>query len=78
MRRLLCALAEQQARGGEPLDVHALFAAGWPGQAIGVEAATHRVYVTLANLRKLGLDEVLLTLEEGYAPGPSLKVRWVP
>ena len=78
MRRLLCALAERHIEGGEPLDVHALFAAGWPGQAIGVEAATHRVYVTLANLRKLGLDEVLLTLEEGYALDPNLKVSWIP
>lgn len=49
------------------LDVHALFDRGWPGQHIAHEQAVERVYWAVRTLRSLGLDGVLLTLDEGYA-----------
>ena len=49
------------------LDVYELFDRGWPGQQIAHEQAVERVYWAVRTLRSLGLDGVLLTLDEGYA-----------
>lgn len=49
------------------LDVHELFERGWPGQQIAHEQAVERVYWAIRTWRSLGLESVLLTLDEGYA-----------
>jgi predicted ATPase len=66
LRRIVSALAEAHARG-DALDVPALFGAGWPGQRIRAESASMRVRVAIAMLRKMGLREVIVTSEAGYA-----------
>lgn len=58
--------AHQEAQPSA-LDVHALFERGWPGQQIAHEQAVERVYWAIRTLRSLGLESVLLTLDEGYA-----------
>ena len=47
-----------------------LIARIWPGERIVPRAALNRLRVTVASLRKLGLDEVLLTRRGGYLLDP--------
>lgn len=77
-RRLLAALiaAHLEAKG-RVLTVAELSAATWPDEQILPTAAKNRVRVAIAQLRSLGLREVLETVGEGYRldPGrPSLVV----
>jgi hypothetical protein len=55
LRRLLGALAADAQRGGPGLQVEALFAAGWPGEALAKEHAANRVRVALTKLRQAGV-----------------------
>jgi hypothetical protein len=60
-------------KGGEPLvRGDALLAAGWPGERILPDAATNRLYVAIATLRKLGLRDVLVRFDEGYRLDPGV------
>lgn len=72
--RLILAHLVTKHREGEALDVHEAFEIGWPGELADVEAAAERVYWAIGSLRKLGLDEVLLTSDSGYHLDPSLEV----
>ena len=54
-RRLLRALAEDAQSGGKGLSVEALFAAGWPGEALPRAASANRVRVALTKLRQAGV-----------------------
>jgi len=66
-RRLLLALArERQAHPGAVVGREALIDAGWPGEQIFPDAALARLYTTIRTLRRLGLDELLITREGGY------------
>ncbi len=65
-------LAERLDVPGEPLDLDALLAAGWPGERVLPEAASNRVYVAIATLRKLGLRSVLLSRELGCLLDPDV------
>lgn len=49
-----------------PLDVDAVFAAGWPDERIGRRSVKNRVHVALSTLRKMGLSAVIESREEGY------------
>jgi predicted ATPase len=67
LRRVLVALCKGRlAQPGRPLSVRDLVAAGWPGERILAEAASMRVYATVARLRKLGLLEYLVSRGDGY------------
>lgn len=73
LRRVLDALARQRLeRPGAPLDTDAVFERGWPGEDIGVEAARNRVRVAVATLRRLGLGDVLQTVQGGYRLDPDI------
>jgi len=54
------------ARGGRPLDVDSLLAAGWPGERVLPLAAQTRVHTAIYTLRRLGLDGVLVRRDDGY------------
>jgi hypothetical protein len=77
LQRLLARLAEErQERPGQPLPVDALILAGWPGERMLARAGATRVYTAIASLRRLGLRDVLLSVEHGYllAPGVPLEL----
>jgi len=63
MKRVLAALVANQ---GTPVDVYALFEAGWPGESLLPDRAAHRVHVTVSELRKKGLRDFLVRQSEGY------------
>lgn len=72
LRRLLAALARAQIEHpAAVLSVDDLLSAGWPGQRVQPEAAATRVRVAIATLRKLGLQELLLTRDGGYLLDPD-------
>lgn len=75
LRRLLACLVDAARAGPTPVEVGALFEAGWPGQRIRPTSAAHRVYVAVAELRKLGLGPWLETVEGGYRLDPALTIR---
>lgn len=62
-------------RAGAGTDVYDLFDIGWPGEVVAPETAGERVYWAVRTLRKLGLEEVLVTTDEGYLLGPRVDVR---
>ena len=78
LQRLLARLAhERQQRPGHPLTVDTLILAGWPGERMLPRAGATRVYTAIASLRRLGLRDVLLSVEHGYllAPGVPLELE---
>jgi DNA-binding SARP family transcriptional activator len=77
-RRLLVALAAARLDDpGRALGRDALLAAGWPGEKIHHDAADKRLRTAIWTLRKLGLDRVVLTRDEGYLIDPFLAVEWI-
>ena len=77
LRRLLLELVEQR-RGspGTGITADRLVEAAWPGEHILPDAATNRLYVALARLRKMGLRDVIQSRPEGYAIDPAVDVVW--
>jgi predicted ATPase len=51
---------------GRAVDVTGLMELGWPGQTISTEAGTARVYTAVRTLRRLGLEGLLVTRDDGY------------
>ena len=75
LRRLLLALGEMKRKDpGSVLSVTAAFEAGWPGERMRAESASARVYMAIRRLRALGLEEVLLTTEDGYALSSLVRI----
>jgi tetratricopeptide (TPR) repeat protein len=73
MRRLLDALVgAHRDTPGRTLDLDALFEAGWPGQQAAGTSGHARVYVAVSTLRKLGLADVLQTVDDGYRLDPEV------
>ena len=72
LRGILHALAERHRH--EPLSLDELLEAGWPGEIMTPESGSQRVYVTIKRLRDLGLDQVLLTVGDGYMLDPAIDV----
>jgi hypothetical protein len=54
--------------------VEDLLAAGWPGERVRYDAGANRVYVALAELRKLGLRDWLMNDGAGYRLATSRPV----
>lgn len=78
VRRILLALVERrQQPGAGELAVEALREAGWPGERVDFHAASNRVHVALADLRKRGLKSWLKRGETGYALDAQLPIEFV-
>jgi predicted ATPase len=73
LRRILSALADKHSRG-EGLTHTEVREAGWPGERMGAESASARVYMAIRRLRGLGLDEAIVTTADGYALGSLVRV----
>jgi hypothetical protein len=67
-RRLLEALIRAEH------DSEALFAAGWPGQRAARASAQNRVRVTLARLRRLGLESAIERGDRGWRIAKDIEV----
>jgi hypothetical protein len=75
LRRILLALFDARCREpGVALDLRALMALGWPGEAMLASAALNRVKVAITTLRKLGLGVALLRAREGWLFDPGVAV----
>ena len=74
LRKVLLALAERHARGLGGLATAEVLEAGWPGERMRAESASARVYMAIRRLRALGLEEVLLTTEDGYALSSLVRI----
>ncbi len=74
IRRVLLALVEQHRTSGGALDREALLGAGWPGEQVQAEAASTRVRVAIATLRRLGLERIIVTRDDGYLIDPDLTI----
>lgn len=59
---------------GQGLDVEQILELGWPGQTLLPSAGANRVYVAMNNLRKLGLDPLLIRGQQGYMLSPHVQV----
>ncbi len=76
VRRLLDRLVV--ARLEEPgiaLSAEALIEAGWPGERMRHTAGLLRVYSAVRRLRRLGLEPLLVTRDDGYLLAPDAPVR---
>lgn len=63
---LLRALIQASSTPQRSLDVADLVAIGWPSERVLPRAGASRVYVAIATLRKMGLDDVIERTAEGY------------
>jgi tetratricopeptide (TPR) repeat protein len=71
MRRVLDALVARRLDGpGVATTADELLATGWPGERVRYESGLLRVYTTIRRLRRLGLEGVLLTRDDGYLLDP--------
>ena len=56
------------------LDVETLFASAWPGERAHADSARARVHTSVHRLRDLDLDDVIVSVDQGYAIDPALHV----
>jgi hypothetical protein len=78
LRRVLEALVRaRRGEGPTACSVDALFEAAWPGTcaAVAPNLRAQRVYAVLSRLRRLGLQEVIVTSDEGYVIDPRWRVE---
>lgn len=65
--RILAALTAERVRDpGDPLDTDRLIAVGWPNERARRSSLHNRLYVTLVDLRRLGLGDRLVHRPGGY------------
>lgn len=75
LKRLLLAMcASQEESPGVSMTLEDLVEAGWPDEQMTYESGIRRVYSAIRNLRKLGLEEIVLTGENGYLIDPDLRI----
>lgn len=78
LRGITRRLAEERLRyPGRAVSGVDLVRAGWPDEAILPSAAKNRLHVTIARLRRAGLEGVLLHDEDGYMLDPTVPARLV-
>ena len=78
LRRILEALITRRVTApGTPLLAEELVEVGWPGERISHRSGTERVYTAIRTLRQLGLREVLIRRDGGYALDPAIPVERV-
>jgi predicted ATPase len=76
LRAIVRRLAHDRIRyPGRPLTMGALVRAGWPDETILPAAAKNRLHVTIARLRRSGLEGILLHDADGYFLDPGLATR---
>ncbi len=76
LRRILVALAGRRRNApGDAVGLDEIVLVGWPGERMGHAAGVNRTHVALAELRKLGLRDILVTLPNGYALTTACDVR---
>lgn len=76
-RRLLVALAEARLENPGLVMTHdALIEVGWPRERMLAEAAKKRLRTAIWTLRKLGLEPVILTRDDGYLLDPRVSIEW--
>lgn len=75
LRMLLDALLEKRlASPGDPAQAEWLVSRVWPQEKILPSAASSRLYVAVATLRKLGMGDVIVTRGEGYLLHPAIEL----
>jgi hypothetical protein len=75
-RGIVTALAELHRNApGAVLTMQQLLEAGWPGERIIPEAGANRVYVALAQLRRLGMRDILERRGGGYRLALTTSLR---
>ena len=75
VRRLLDGLVVARLeQPGAALSAEALIEAGWPGERMRHSAGLLRVYSAVRRLRRLGLESVLITRDDGYLLDPAATV----
>jgi hypothetical protein len=72
MRLMIRALAD--GRSGEPIDAISLFEASWPDDEFDAVNSVNRVYATLHRLRGLGLEDFIVTTDDGYQLADDVEV----
>jgi predicted ATPase len=78
LRKVLLGLVEaRERRPGEGLSLAELFEAGWPGESASADSAANRVYVTLTRLRRLGLEALIKSSDEGFFLDPGVPMKRV-
>jgi hypothetical protein len=76
VRRLLDRLVtERLERPGNALTAEQLIEAGWPGERMRHSAGLLRVYSAIRRLRRLGLEPLLVTRDDGYLLDANASVR---
>lgn len=74
--RIVQRLAEERLRHpGRAVPLGIIVAAAWPGESMIAAAAKNRVHVTLARLRRAGLEELLVRDDDGYLFDPRISLR---
>lgn len=67
LRLLLAALARaRRERPGEPVPTLELYRACWPDERMYAESARNRLKQSVAALRRLGLEHLLVRVKNGY------------
>ena len=75
VRRLLDGLVVARLeQPGAALSAEALIEAGWPGERMRHSAGLLRVYSAVRRLRRLGLESILITRDDGYLLDPAATV----
>lgn len=73
LRRLLVAVLDKRAEGGA-VRVPDMVKAGWPRDTLTPQQGATRVYTAIRSLRRMGLENILLTTDRGYELAPEVEV----
>ena len=77
LRAIVRRLAHERVRyPGRAISRGALVRSGWPGEAILPAAAKNRLHVTIARMRRAGLEGLLLHDDDGYFLDPKIATRF--
>ena len=74
LRRILSELVDRHGDDPEGLEVYDMFDVGWPDQEIDPDNAADRVYWAVRQLRKVGLEDLLQTTDDGYVLDPDATI----
>lgn len=75
LRLIVAALVHARVESpGTVVSLETLIRKGWPDQNVSEKSARNRLWVTINELRKLGLKDVLATRDDGYLLLPEYEV----
>ena len=78
LRKIIVALASAREQSpGQGLSPDDVLEAGWPGDVVTPDAGAARVYSAIRTLRTHGLEDVLLTQDDGYLIDPEVAIHWL-